>query len=113
MLKKQIITLLLLIVSCFVTQNLFADTLTVKSTIEKVTVYKQGALVSRKAHVKIPAGVTVVKVPMLSPMFNQKSIQVGVTNADISLGKVDVEMEMPNRDSVAKINDSMSLIFIR
>ncbi|MBR6596885.1 MAG: mucoidy inhibitor MuiA family protein [Paludibacteraceae bacterium] len=89
------------------TQNLFADTLTVKSTIEKVTVYKQGALVSRKAHVKIPAGVTVVKVPMLSPMFNQKSIQVGVTNADISLGKVDVEMEMPNRDSVAKINDSL------
>jgi len=72
-----------------------------------VTVYKQGALVSRKAHVKIPAGVTVVKVPMLSPMFNQKSIQVGVTNADISLGKVDVEMEMPNRDSVAKINDSL------
>lgn len=107
MLKKQIITLLLLIVSCFVTQNLFADTLTVKSTIEKVTVYKQGALVSRKAHVKIPAGVTVVKVPMLSPMFNQKSIQVGVTNADVSLGKVDVEMEMPNRDSVAKINDSL------
>lgn len=107
MLKKQIITLLLLIVSCFVTQNLFADTLTVKSTIEKVTVYKQGALVSRKAHVKIPAGVTVVKMPMLSPMFNQKSIQVGVTNADISLGKVDVEMEMPNRDSVAKINDSL------
>lgn len=107
MLKKQIITLLLLIVSCFVTQNLFADTLTVKSTIEKVTVYKQGALVSRKARVKIPAGVTVVKVPMLSPMFNQKSIQVGVTNADISLGKVDVEMEMPNRDSVAKINDSL------
>lgn len=107
MLKKQIFTLLLLIVSCFVTQNLFADTLTVKSTIEKVTVYKQGALVNRKAHVKIPAGVTVVKVPMLSPMFNQKSIQVGVTNADISLGKVDVEMEMPNRDSVAKINDSL------
>lgn len=107
MLKKQIITLLLLIVSCFVTQNLFADTLSVNSTIEKVTVYKQGALVSRKAHVKIPAGVTVVKVPMLSPMFNQKSIQVGVTNADISLGKVDVEMEMPNRDSVAKINDSL------
>lgn len=107
MLKKQIFSLLLLIVTCFVTQNLFADTLTVKSTIEKVTVYKQGALVSRKAHVKIPAGVTVVKVPMLSPMFNQKSIQVGVTNADISLGKVDVEMEMPNRDSVAKINDSL------
>ena len=107
MLKKQIFTFLLLFVSCFVTQNLFADTLTVKSTIEKVTVYKQGALVSRKAHVKIPAGVTVVKVPMLSPMFNQKSIQVGVTNADISLGKVDVEMEMPNRDSVAKINDSL------
>lgn len=109
MIIQKLIRLLTLTIflTCFVTQNLFADTLTVKSTIEKVTVYKQGALVSRKAHVKIPAGVTVVKVPMLSPVFNQKSIQVGVTNADISLGKVDVEMEMPNRDSVAKMNDSL------
>ena len=88
-------------------QNLFADTLSVNSTIEKVTVYKQGALVSRKAHVKIPAGVTVVKIPMLSPVLDRKSVQVGVSNADISLGKVHVEMEMPNRADVAKANDSL------
>ena len=88
-------------------QSLFADTLSVNSTIEKVTVYKQGALVSRKAHVKIPAGVTVVKIPMLSPVLDRKSVQVGVSNADISLGKVHVEMEMPNRADVAKANDSL------
>ncbi|MEE1259114.1 MAG: mucoidy inhibitor MuiA family protein [Paludibacteraceae bacterium] len=88
-------------------QHLFADTLSVNSTIEKVTVYKQGALVSRKAHVKIPAGVTVVKIPMLSPVLDRKSVQVGVSNADISLGKVHVEMEMPNRADVAKANDSL------
>lgn len=94
--------------ACLSTQSSFAaDTLTFNSSIEKVTVYKKGALVSRKAHVKIPAGVTVVKIPMLSPVFNQKTIQVGVSNSDISLGKVKVEMEMPNRASVAHANDSL------
>lgn len=108
MLKKQIIRLFALLVVCLTAQCLFADTLTVKSTIEKVTVYKKGALISRKAHVKIPAGVTVVKIPMLSPLFDQKTVQVGVTNADITLGKVRVEIEMPNRDVVARSNDSLS-----
>lgn len=94
--------------ACLSTQSSFAaDTLTFNSSIEKVTVYKKGALVSRKAHVKIPAGVTVVKIPMLSPVFDQKTIQVGVSNSDISLGKVKVEMEMPNRASVAHANDSL------
>lgn len=107
MLKNKLIRFLTLLITCLATQHLFADTLSVNSTIEKVTVYKKGALVSRKAHVKIPAGVTVVKIPMLSPVFDQKSVQVGVSNADISLGKVHVEMEMPNRADVAKTNDSL------
>lgn len=107
MLKQRIIYLVVFLTACLMSQNLFADTLSVNSTIEKVTVYKQGALVSRKAHVKIPAGVTVVKIPMLSPVLDRKSVQVGVSNADISLGKVHVEMEMPNRADVAKANDSL------
>lgn len=107
MLKKQILRLFALLVVCLTAQCLFADTLTVNSNIEKVTVYKKGALISRKAHVKIPAGVTVVKIPMLSPLFDQKTVQVGVTNADITLGKVRVEIEMPNRDVVARSNDSL------
>ena len=107
MLKNKLIRFLTLLITCLATQYLFADTLSVNSTIEKVTVYKKGALVSRKAHVKIPAGVTVVKIPMLSPVLDRKSVQVGVSNADISLGKVHVEMEMPNRADVAKANDSL------
>lgn len=107
MLKQRIIYLFVFLTACLMSQNLFADTLSVNSTIKKVTVYKQGALVSRKAHVKIPAGVTVVKIPMLSPVLDRKSVQVGVSNADISLGKVNVEMEMPNRADVAKANDSL------
>lgn len=107
MLKQRIIYLFVFLTACLMSQHLFADTLSVNSTIEKVTVYKQGALVSRKAHVKIPAGVTVVKIPMLSPVLDRKSVQVGVSNADISLGKVYVEMEMPNRADVAKANDSL------
>lgn len=107
MLKQRIIYLFVFLTACLMSQHLFADTLSVNSTIEKVTVYKQGALVSRKAHVKIPAGVTVVKIPMLSPVLDRMSVQVGVSNADISLGKVHVEMEMPNRADVAKANDSL------
>lgn len=107
MLKQRIIYLFVFLIACLMSQNLFADTLSVNSTIEKVTVYKKGAMVSRKAHVKIPAGVTVVKIPMLSPVLDRKSVQVGVSNADISLGKVNVEMEMPNRADVAKANDSL------
>ncbi len=87
--------------------SVFADTLTVSSTIDKVTIYKQGALVNRKAHVKVPAGVTVVKMPMLSPVFDSKTLQVGVSNADIKLGKVDSQIEMPNRKEISQASDSL------
>lgn len=101
---KNILTLILL---WCLNICVHADTLTIHSHINQVTIYKQGALVERTARVKIPAGITEVKIPMISPNLNQKSIQVGITNTDITLGKVNVDIEIPNRDSIAKINDKL------
>ena len=84
-----------------------ADTLTTQSKIEEVTIYKQGAMVERTAHVKIPAGVSIIKIPMISHKLDQKSVQVGITNSDITLGKVDVIMEVTNKDSFVKANKKL------
>lgn len=88
--------------------NAFADTLSVNSVIQKVTIYKEGAMVERKATVKIPAGVTVVKIPMLSPLLDQKSLQIGVTNNDITLGNVNIDFEVADRQSLYAIDDSLT-----
>ena len=84
-----------------------ADTLTTQSKIEEVTIYKQGAMVERTAHVKIPAGVSIIKIPMISHKLDQKSVQVGISNSDITLGKVDVIMEVTNKDSFVKANKKL------
>lgn len=88
-------------------QGVSADTLSVQSDIHTVKIYKQGALINRKAHVKVPAGVTVVKIPMLSPMFDPKTMQVGISNTDIKLGKVDSQIEMPNQKEISQTSDSL------
>lgn len=84
-----------------------ADTLTTQSKIDEVTIYKQGAMVERTAHVKIPAGVSIIKIPMISHKLDPKSVQVGITNSDITLGKVDVIMEVTNKDSFVKANKKL------
>ncbi len=101
----QLIISLLFLFS--IAQNICADTLDVQSDIRAVTIYKQGALVNRKGHVKVPAGVTVVKMPMLSPLFDAKTLQVGISNTDIKLGKVDTQIEMPNRKKISQTSDSL------
>ncbi len=110
MFKKTTLRLLLCMMACISMPNLLADTLTINTAIDKVTIYKQGALVSRKAHIKVPAGVSVHKIQMVSPVLDKKSVQVGITNSDITLGKVDVDVEMPNRDFIAHKNDSLKKI---
>lgn len=107
MYRRFFIQLVISVIALFPTQGALADTLSVQSDIHTVTIYKQGALVNRKGHVKVPAGVTVVKMPMLSPVFNQKTLQVGISNTDIKLGKVDTQIEMPNRKEISQTSDSL------
>lgn len=113
MIKRSIASLVTLLLVSLFSQHLWADTLTVNSEVKTVTVYKQGALVSRKAHVKVPDGVTILKLPMLSPVLDKKTIQVGITNTDISLGKVDVDLVMPNRAEISVKNDSLGKLSSR
>lgn len=107
MYRRFFIQLVISVIALFPTQGALADTLSIQSDIHTVTIYKQGALVNRKGHVKVPAGVTVVKMPMLSPVFNQKTLQVGISNTDIKLGKVDAQIEMPNRKEISQTSDSL------
>lgn len=107
---KTISRLVTTLLACTLAYNATADTLTIQSEIDKVTVYKQGALINRKAHVKLPAGVTTLKLPLLSPELEKKTVQVAISNEDISLGKVEIDMEMPNRKIIARQNDSLGKI---
>lgn len=88
-------------------QGILADTLTVQTAIQKVTIYERGALVNRKARLKLPTGVTMVKLPLLSPAFDPKTLQVGVSNLDIKIGKVDTHIELPNIKEISHANDSL------
>lgn len=106
---------------CLMGADVFAEPMVASSDIVNVTVYKEGALVERKARVKLLPGVTEVKIPFVSPELDQHSLQIGVSNLDVSLGSVNIDFEMPQRlalaatsDSLAKrlelLNDSLSLL---
>lgn len=85
-----------------------ANTIDCQSSIQNVTVYKKGAMVERKAHVKLPKGVTEVKLPLLSSKMVQKSLQIGVTNTDITIGNVKIDFEVPDMSTLATSNDTIT-----
>ncbi|MRG47225.1 mucoidy inhibitor MuiA family protein [Chitinophaga sp. SYP-B3965] len=68
----------LCVVLSFIGANLHAQTKkqTVNATIDKVTVFMQGAQVTRSATTNIPAGTTTLVFPNISPELEEKSIQV-------------------------------------
>ena len=101
------VSLIALLLACQCT-SLLADTLTVNSVIDGVTIYKRGAMVNRKAKVSVPAGVTVVKIPMLSSVLVQKSLQVGISNADVVLGGVRLDFEVPESGQIYAEADSLT-----
>ena len=108
MIKKKFVASLASILAGMMAADAFADTLTVNSIIQDVTIYKQGALVGRKATVKIPAGVTVVKIPQISPLLDQKSLQVGLSNNDISLGNIGIDFELSNLKDISEKDESIA-----
>lgn len=68
----------LCIVFTFIVANGYAQTKkqTVNATIDKVTVFMQGAQVTRSGTTTIPAGTTTLVFPQISPELEEKSIQV-------------------------------------
>ncbi|MCQ2188832.1 MAG: DUF4139 domain-containing protein [Paludibacteraceae bacterium] len=100
--------LLLGMLAWALTFSTHANTIDCQSSIQNVTVYKKGAMVERKAHVKLPKGVTEVKLPLLSSKMVQKSLQIGVTNTDITIGNVKIDFEVPDMSTLATSNDTIT-----
>ena len=61
------------------------NTKTVKSNIESVTVYQQGAQINRKAYYTISKGLTIISIENISHQIDPKSIQVTGTGDMIIL----------------------------
>ena len=70
-----------------------------ESRIKSVVVYPNGAMVSRTAKVNLKAGTNSVKVPLLTPLLQQRSVQVGVQGG-ATLESVKYDVEVPNRDQI-------------
>lgn len=61
---------------CLITPLLWAQPTPVQSKIENVTIFLNGAQVSRSAHVSLPIGKTELLFKGISPQINKQSIQV-------------------------------------
>lgn len=72
------------------------------SKITNVMVYPQGAMVSRVANVNVKSGQSEVKIPLITPLLDKKSIQVGIKRGDVTLVSVDYDVEVPNSKQITK-----------
>jgi len=78
---------LILVSIALISSSLFADdTKNVKSKINKVTVFLQGAQVSRTANVSIAAGTTDIIFNGVSPYLNTNSVKAGGIGSFIIMG---------------------------
>lgn len=94
MIKKIAIALL-----CFLSFSSFAQDFTekeVKTDVNEVTVFIEGAQVTRKKAVELPQGKTVVKFVNLSPFIDAKSVQVKA-NGEITVLSVNHQQNFLNK----------------
>ena len=68
-----------------------------QSKIKEVMVYTNGAMVKRTANVNTKSGVTEVKIPLLTPMLEQNSVQVGVKGGNVTLSSISYDVEVPGQ----------------
>ncbi|HEY1053990.1 MAG TPA: mucoidy inhibitor MuiA family protein, partial [Emticicia sp.] len=65
---------------CLITQSLWAQLTPVQSKVENVTVFLNGAHVTRSANISLPIGKTELVFKGISPQINKQSIQVKSEN---------------------------------
>lgn len=80
----------------------FATPVETQSKINEVMVYSNGAMVKRTAKVNVKSGVTEVKIPLLTPMLEQNSVQVGVKSGNATLSSIDYDVEVPGQKQIGK-----------
>lgn len=73
-----------------------------RSQIKEVMVYATGAMVKRTANVNAKSGTTEVKIPLLTPLLEQNSIQVGVKGGSVTLASIKYDVEIPDRKQIGK-----------
>ncbi|MFK8038431.1 MAG: DUF4139 domain-containing protein [Crocinitomicaceae bacterium] len=76
----------LLILVILIHTSIFAEKQeNIKSTIQSVTVYQQGAQIHRKAYYSIQKGLTTISIQNISRQIDPKSIQVNATGSMVIL----------------------------
>ena len=73
------------------------------SQIQSVVVYPEGAMVNRSVKVQLKNGLNEVKVPLLTPLLDQKSVRVGVKNGNATLLGVKYDVEVPGQKEIGKV----------
>lgn len=98
---------------CLITQGLWAQSKSVSSKIENVTVFLNGAQINRSAKVSLPVGKTELVFKGISPQINKQSIQVK-SESKFSILSVTHQMgslsDKAIQDEIAKIEAQKSLI---
>lgn len=79
-----------------------------QSKIKEVMVYTNGAMVKRTANVNTKSGVTEVKIPLLTPMLEQNSVQVGVKGGNVTLSSISYDVEVPGQKQIGKEVETLS-----
>ncbi len=79
-----------------------------QSKIKEVVVYATGAMVKRTASVNTKSGVTEVKIPLLTPMLEQNSVQVGVKGGNATLSSIVYDVEVPGQKQIGKEVETLS-----
>lgn len=89
---------------CLIAGNLFAQELTekeVKTNVTEVSVFIEGAQVTRKKILDLPKGEAIIKFVNLSPFIDAKSVQVKATG-DITILSVNHQQNFLNKTDKSK-----------
>jgi len=105
---KRILFALFLPLSAFAQQQI-----TSKAILESVTVYNNGAQLTHKGKMNLPAGTSEIVINNISGRVNESSIQVGVS-AGITILAVQFNRDFLNKDAanpqIKKLEDSISIV---
>ena len=100
----------ILILLCILTLNSFSQTpqeIEIKSEISEVTVYLNGAQITRSKTVDIPTGRTTLKFVNLSPFIDSKSISVNA-KGDFKVLSVNLQQNFLTQQSKSKESEELT-----
>ncbi|MCZ4245269.1 DUF4139 domain-containing protein [Pedobacter punctiformis] len=86
-----------------------------KAALESVTVYNNGAQLTHKGKVNLPAGTSEIAINNISGSVNENSVQVGVSSG-VTILSVQFNRDFLNSDAenptLKKLNDSLKIVSV-